>query len=286
MGNNKHFATRMFGDLRRSHLRVFHSFAILLLAGGLASAQQSERVSLPDAPTAKQNDAPKKQQTQGTFKTTLEIMGKRSVFFPELATGRGPLSAHRKLELALDETIAPSRSLGSAFTSGISQARNGLPGYGQEWGGYGKRLGSSMASNATSHMFGTFLLPAMLHQDPRYFVKLHARFGGRVVYALRSLVVTRTDSGGEAFNWSGIIGSLAAEALANTYLPDAERTSGKTFSRFGIRMGFSAVGYVAKEYWPTIFKNLRMSKLVQSGQSDPGTVGPTAPSGPPVKPPQ
>jgi hypothetical protein len=257
-----------------------------LLVGGLATAQQNDRANLPDAPVAKQRISGKKQQSQGTLKTTLEIMGSRSAFFPELAIERGPLTAHRKLELALDETIAPSRSLGSAFTSGISQARNALPGFGQEWGGYGKRFGSSMASNATSHMLGTFLLPSMLHQDPRYFVRLHGSFGARAGYALRSLVVTRTDSGGQAFNWSGLLGSLMAEILANSYLPDEERTAGKTFGRFGVRTGFSAVGYLVKEYWPTIFKSLRISKLVPSEQSDPGTVRPTAPSQPPVKPPQ
>jgi hypothetical protein len=276
----------MFGNLNKSRLRALSAAAVLLMAGGLASAQQNDRANLPDAPVAKQSDNTKKQQSRGTFKTTMEIMGKRSVFFPELATGQGPLSARQKLELAVDETIAPSRSVGSAFTSAISQAHNGLPGYGQEWGGYGKRLGSSMASNASSHMIGTFLLPAMLHQDPRYFARLHASFGARVGYALKSLVVTRTDSGGSAFNWSGIIGSLGAEGLANTYLPDAEQTAGKTFQRFGIRMGFSALGYVTKEYWPSIFKSLRMSKLVPSEQSDPGTVRPTPPSEPPSKPPQ
>lgn len=276
----------MLGDFRRPGLRAVSMLAIVLMAGGLARAQERQRANLPDAPTPKQTESTKKEQRQSRpFKTTLEIMGSRSAFFPELATSRGPLSAHRKLELALDETVAPSRSLGSAFTSGISQARDGLPGYGQEWGGYGKRFGSSMASNASSHMLGTFLLPAMLHQDPRYFVRLHASFGSRVGYALRSLVVTRTDSGGAAFNWSGILGSIMAESLANSYLPDEERTAGKTFSRFGIRMGFSAVGYVAKEYWPTIFKNLRISKLAPSEDSDPGTVRPTPPAEPPTKPP-
>jgi hypothetical protein len=287
MGKNNHFGAVMLWHLKRARLRALSLSVIVLTAAGLASARQSDRASLPDAPAAKQSDTPKKQQTQsGRLKTTLEIMGSRSAFFPELATDRGPLNAHRKLELALDETIAPSRSLGSAFTSGISQARDGLPGYGQEWGGYGKRFGSSMASNATSHMIGTFLLPAILHQDPRYFVKLHGSFGTRVGYALRSLVAARTDSGGKAFNWSGVLGSLVAEGLANSYLPDEERTAGKTFSRFGIRMGFSAVGYVAKEYWPTIFKGLRISRLVPNEQSDPGTVRPSAPSRPPPQPPQ
>jgi hypothetical protein len=75
-----------------------------------------------------------------------------------------------------------------------------------------------------------------------------------------------------------------AEGLANSYLPDDERTAGKTFSRFGIRMGFSAVGYVTKEYWPTIFKSLRISRFVSSEQSDPGTVRPPRAEVPPIKP--
>jgi hypothetical protein len=136
-----------------------------------------------------------------------------------------------------------------------------------------------VASGTSSHLFGTFLLASALRQDPRYFVKLHGSTSSRVIYALRRAVVTRTDTGGEAVNWSGILGSLMAEGLANSYLPDAERTTGKTFSRFGIRIGFSMASNVVKEYWPTIFKGLRITKLVPSEGSDPGTVTP-----PPDKP--
>jgi hypothetical protein len=259
---------------------------LLLVAGGVVEAQEEpKRGNLPDAPTAKQSDTHPTQKPEKTrLKTTLEILGKRSLFFPDLATGKGPLSSGHKLELAVDESIAPSRFLASSFTAGIAQARNVLPGYGQEWGGYGKRFGSSMASGASSHLFGTFLLPAMLRQDPRYFVKFYGSTGDRVTYALRRVVVTRTDRGTGAFNWSGVIGALLAESLANSYLPDGERTTGKTFTRFGIRMGFSAASNIVKEYWPTIFKSLRISKLVPNERSDPGTVTPPMPSGPPPKP--
>ena len=208
------------------------------------------------------------------------VLGARSVFFPELAHDRRPLSSGRKLELAVDETIAPSRSLGSAFTAGIGQARNALPGYGQGWNGYGKRFGSSVASNASSHLFGTFLLPSVLHEDPRYFVKMHGGPGGRILYALERVIVTRTDDGRETFNWSGVLGGLMAEGLANSYLPDGERTTGKTFSRFGIRFGFGAMDDVIKEFWPTIFRSLRVNKIVPSRGSDPGTVTPS--DGPPT----
>ncbi len=252
----------------------------MLGAQGVALAQEPPSPSLPDAPTPKQeqNDATQKPATP--LSATIQVLGERSVFFPELAVDKGRLGPLHKLELAVDETVAPSRFLGSAFTSGIGQARNALPGYGQGWNGYGKRFGSSVASNASSHLFGTFLVPSMLHQDPRYFVKLYGTTGQRIGYALRRVVVTRTDSGGEAFNWSNVLGGLLAEALANSYLPSDERTAGKTFSRFGFRIGFGALDNVVKEYWPTIFRSMRINKLTPSERSDPGTV--TPPFGPPA----
>jgi hypothetical protein len=249
---------------------------------GVALAQQPPPPSsLPDAPTAKQDQSDAVQKPGNSpLKATIEVLGERSVFFPELAFDKGRLSARRKLELAVDETVAPSRFLGSAFTSAVGQARDALPGYGQEWSGYGKRFGSSVASSATSHLFGTFLLPSMLHEDPRYFVKLYGTTAQRIGYAVRRVVVTRTDSGGNTFNWSQVMGGLMAEALANSYLPDGERTAGKTFSRFGFRIGFGALDNVVKEYWPTIFRSLRINKLTPSERSDPGTV--TPPVGPPA----
>ena len=274
------------------HLRnLFSSLAIpitimviiIAIGGTLAMADgESRSANLPDAPTPKQQQKPSSQQSN--FKTTIGILGKRSVFFPELAFDRGPLDARQKLELAVDETIAPSRFLGSLFTSGVGQARNALPGYRQGWEGYGKRFGSSVASNASSHLFGTFLFPSILHEDPRYFVKGFGGTRSRILYALERVVVTRTDDGRNTFNWSGVLGGLMAESLANSYLPDAERTAGKTFSRYGIRVGFGAVDNVVKEYWPTIFKSLGITKLVPNEHSDPGTV--TPPVGPPAPPPQ
>jgi hypothetical protein len=276
---------------RADYLRIPASIArgliivvAMLAAQGMALAgQEPQPSSLPDAPTPKQEQsdaAPKPGNTP--LRTTIQVLGKRSVFFPELAVDKGRLGPRRKLELAIDETVAPSRFLGSAFTSGIGQARDALPGYGQGWAGYGKRFGSSVASNASSHLFGTFLVPSIAHQDPRYFVKLYGTTGQRVGYALRRVLVTRTDTGGEAFNWSNVVGGLLAEALANSYLPDGERTAGKTFSRFGFRIGFGALDNVVKEYWPTIFRSLRISKLTPSERSDPGTV--TPPVGPPAPP--
>jgi hypothetical protein len=255
--------------------------AIALVCAGKLPAQYSVPfAALPDAPIPKQDQNPNPPKVD--IKTTMHILSERSVFFPELAFDKGRLSSAKKLELAVDETIAPSRFLGSAFTAAIGQARDSLPGYGQGWGGYGKRFGSSVASNASSHVFGTFLLPSMLHQDPRYFVLLFGSLGARILYAIERQVITRTDDGRSVFNTSGILGGLMAEGLANSYLPDGERTAGKTFERYGYRVGFGALDNVVKEFWPTIFKSLRINNVIPARGADPGTV--TPPTGPPPPP--
>jgi hypothetical protein len=254
---------------------------MLLAFAEVGAAQQEPKPKvLPDAPVAKQESA--LQKHENSFHTTIEILGRPSVFFPDLAASPGPLRSGQEFKLFLDESVAPSRFLSSALGAGIGQARNSLPGYGQEMGGYGKRFGSSMATAASTHFFGTFLLPSMLRRDPRYFVVLRGGAGHRIGYALSRLVVTRTDAGGEAANWPGIIGPLLAESLANSYLPTKEQTAGGTLQRYGWRIGFIAAGNVAKEYWPTIFRSLRITKIAPGLKPDvttaPATPGGTRPS--------
>jgi len=234
--------------------------AIVLFVGMATLAQQTPTDKpLPNAPAPKQQ--PVSPKHENPLQTTVGILGRHSIFFPDLATSPGPLLRLQKLELAADKSGAPSRFLSSSLGAGIGQARDSLPAYGQEWGGYGKRFGSSMASGATTEFFGTFLFSSLLRRDPRYFVLLRGRPLHRIGYGISRLAVGRTDSGKEAFNWPGILGPLFAEGLANSYLPEAEQTPGRTFQRYGVRLGFTAASNILKEYWPNIFKTLRMQKI-------------------------
>jgi hypothetical protein len=194
---------------------------------------------------------------------------RRSIFFPSIATTKGPLSTKEKFELFADESVAPSRFLSSAAGAAIGQAQNSLPGYGQGWSGYGKRFGSSMATAASTNFFGTYLISSALHRDPRYFVTLHGGLGHRIGYALSRIVISRTDEGKDAANWAGMLGPLLAESLANSYLPEKEQTAGRTFQRYGIRIGLNTASNALREYWPTIFRNLRISKLAPGTNSNP-----------------
>ena len=258
----------------------FPSCAWLILAAwiamaGNAAAQQPAGAgagtqSLPDSPQAKQQPATAApEQGAGKF---IGYMTKRSLFFPDIAASPYPLSTGRKFELFVNEAISPETILISAFGSGFEQWRDVPPGYRQGAEGYGKRFGASMATGASSNFFGTFLAASVLRQDPRFFPQGHPTFWGSVAYSARRLFVTRSDSGNNVFNASGLIGPLGGEALANTYLPRTEQTGAKTGERYGYDLAWRFAGNMFKNYWPTIFHDMGLKHL--------GVIPNPAPSGP------
>jgi hypothetical protein len=188
------------------------------------------------------------------------VLKKRSIFFPDLATSRAPLTANQKFRLFIKESIAPASLLGSAFGAGIDQATNTPSGYGQGAQGYGKRLGASLATESSKNFFGTFIIASIARQDPRFFVHGEGTFGQRIGHAISRVVVAPKDQGGYGFNWGGVIGPLGAEALANTYLPVREQTGARTMSRYGTGLAMAAGINVLKEFWPDIFKHLGLQK--------------------------
>ena len=255
----------------------------LVFVGILAAQQTPKPKDLPDAPVPKQENPPQKHENP--IHSTIGILERRSIFFPDIAASPGPLRPVQKFELFAGQSIAPSRLMSSAFGAAVGQAENSLPGYGQGMTGYGRRFGSSLATEASHHFFGSFLLASMLHDDPRYFVTMHGGVGHRIGYSLSRLVITRTDRGTQAVNWPGLLGPLFAETLANSYLPVKEQTGGRTLQRYGIRIGFIEAGNLAKEYWPTIFRSLRFTRIIPPPQASPGTSPPPTPAGTPAPPP-
>jgi hypothetical protein len=268
----------------KKQTQVLLAAALAIFASREAVGQQkSDPAELPDTPVPKQEQVAPAQKplAKNEPQNPLGLIARRSWFYPDLARTAGPLSSVEKFKLFLDTSMSPPQILASAAGAGYSEARGTLAGYGQGGQGFGNRFGSSMATDASSHFFGTFLFPSILREDPRFFLSVDGRFKARVANALRRVVVIRTDTGARKFNLPGTLGPLLAEGLANTYLPDSERTAGKTFQRFGIRIGFGAANNLLKEYWPSIFKSLRMDKFAPGLQPANPQPQPRPPSAPP-----
>jgi len=128
--------------------------AFLVGVAATASAQQQPKPQdLPDAPVAKQESA---QKRQNRVQTTIEVLERRSIFFPDIATSAGPLSVKQKFELFADQSIPPSRLLISGSGAGKDKEQISQAGHGQGKAGHGKRYGNWMDTAYWMNFLRTF----------------------------------------------------------------------------------------------------------------------------------
>jgi hypothetical protein len=188
----------------------------------------------------------------------VQVLDRKSLVFPDLATTKGRLNSWDKFQLAANNSVALS-TVGAALVGGAyGQAIDSPSGYGQGASGYGKRFASGMARSASDNLFGTFLFSSILHEDPRFYVKPGLSFKEAVKYSAVRLVRTRSDSGTPVVNYAGLLGPLAGEALANTYWPEENRGVGSTFVRYASDIGWRFGGNLLRQYWPQINRRLRL----------------------------
>jgi len=162
-----------------------------------------------------------------------------------------PITTKQKFTIATKDTFDyPSYVLAAAF-SGISQVNNSNPSFGQGLKGYARRYASAVADQDIGNFMTEAIYPSLLHEDPRYFRKVHGSVMGRLGYAATRVLVTRTDSGAWRFNSSEFLGNGTVAAIGNLYYPDA-RGFGPTMQRMGTQIGTDAISGVLKEFWPDI----------------------------------
>jgi hypothetical protein len=240
-------------------------FPLLLLSfftAGVSRAQevsrtlleQTQTVSLGQAtPTLKQAPPAESQTLEGEHPRLFWIFPTYTVTDSKSPS---PLTAHGKWRLFAKNTTDPFTFGWVAFEAGLAQANDDFPGYGQGAAGYGKRFGTGLADEAAGGFFGTFLFSSILHQDPRYYRLGRGPFKKRLGHALIRPVLTHKDSGGRAFNWSGILGSIATSSLSNAYYPEGNRGVDDTFSRVAMSIPFSMIDELLNEFGPDLQKKI------------------------------
>ena len=185
------------------------------------------------------------------------LLQSKSIVFPDISTTTEPLTVGDKFKLSVDNSISVHTITWAALGAAVGQADNSPTGWDQGWDAYAKRFGSSMARQASGEFFGTFILASALHEDPRFFPEINPTFGHSVKYSIARVFITRSDDGRNVKNFSGLIGPLMGEALANTYYPDRNRTVGDTFLRYGLDLATKAGGNMMREYWPVLYAKMK-----------------------------
>jgi hypothetical protein len=169
-----------------------------------------------------------------------------------------PLTIKQKFQLFAKETLDPFTA-GAAFTgAALSQIDNDDPKYGHGLGPYAQRFGAAVADITTQNFFSDAVMASLLHEDPRYF-RLGPEYGfwHRLGYAVSRVAITRTDSGKDSFNFSGISGMSMGIAFSNAYYPASSVNAGEVGYRFATGLVASALSNILPEFWPDIRQKFR-----------------------------
>ena len=154
----------------------------------------------------------------------------------------------------------------------INQADNSERAFGQGWGAYAKRYGTTAGDSMVENFMVGAVYPSVLHQDPRFYQSSQGGFWRRSGYAVSRIFVTRGDSGHAQFNASEIFGGATAAAIStftyhprSTYLSTptnphlfvaSDRTLSNAASVWETQLTLDTITIFVKEFWPDIHRKL------------------------------
>lgn len=242
---------------------AFRSASLFLLPIIFCWASPAQDSPLPDAPrtpasasqdgSASVPTASSPDQLQQTTRILGIIPNFRAV---SADTKLPPQSVKDKFVTASQDSFDYSSVFLPAALAAYSQATNSTPEFHQGAAGYGRYFWHSFVDQTSENYFVEFIVPALTHEDTRYYTLGKGGFLKRTGYSLSRAVITRSDSGHSTFNASEVVGAGAAAGVSNLYYPSPERTFGNTASKWGINVGVDAATFAFKEFWPDINRKL------------------------------
>jgi hypothetical protein len=220
----------------------------------LKSGEQREmpQVSLPVAPASTEVQVVVTQvelaQEQIRAEEKQRVLGVLPNFYSSYIWNAAPLTSRQKFGLGFRSIFDPTEFLGAAVVAGAQYEAGTFAGYGYGAPGYAKRFAAAYGDGAITRMIGSAILPAVLHQDPRYFYRGSGTKKSRALYAIERAVITRGDNGKAEPNYSHIGGAFLGGAISNAYHPSADRGIGLIFMNGALDTVGNAVQNLIREF--------------------------------------
>jgi hypothetical protein len=211
----------------------------------------------PTAATAAEKSQRDKAEEQLKEQEKQRVLGIVPSFNISYRTDAVSLTGMQKIRLAFRTSIDPVTFGAALLVAGYHEAANDQTGF--PWGakGYGERAGAAYLDTFSSNMIGNGLLPALLHQDPRYFRLGHGSKTHRLLYAASMAFICKHDNTGKwEPNYSNVAGNIASGALSNLYYPGKGSGVGLTITNGVIVTAEGAFGAMFQEFWPDISRKL------------------------------
>ena len=222
--------------------RICLQFGVILWAMGVAAAQNPAKEMVPDVPAAADSGSP-----------VAPVANETRQVRQEYAIG---MTAREKYTLAYRRIVSPQMPFKAALISGWELGTGtGADFPTNGWAPFARRYGYNAASISTTIFFNTAVVPALVHQDPRYFPLHHGPVKTRVRWALRSEFVGVGDDGRAMPNYANLVGLALSSIAENGFSPRESVGYGDTAKRYVIKIGVGMGLNLVREF--DIFERVR-----------------------------
>jgi len=224
---------------------------------------QGQPVPLPGAPGASVPGASASGGTQGGAQggTQIDEEQEKRIMgmlpnFRSVTAGQvvPPETTRQKLVTATEDNFDYTSLFFAGVIAADSFAMKATPEFRQGAAGYARYYWHTVADQGIENYSVELILPAITHEDSRYFAM--GREGGgfwkRAGYSLSRVAVTKKDSGGATFNASEVAGSGIASSISLFYYPTKEQTVHDGLRDWGLDITYDAITFMFHEFWPDI----------------------------------
>jgi hypothetical protein len=173
-------------------------------------------------------------------------------------SGIHPLTARQKGILAFRNTTNPYNFATIGFLSAISVASDPHSAYGPGFPGFSRNFGVAYCETAVGEFFGTFLIPAIAHQDPHYHRMPNAHYPRRILHAITQVVWAKSDYGVGMLNYSNLITTAVGDGLGNLYVPGRNKSWGSAAARYTTAIATDPIGNFVTEFLPDVARRVNI----------------------------
>jgi hypothetical protein len=172
--------------------------------------------------------------------------------------GVRPLTSEQKFRLAVRDVEDPFNLLVLTAGGGVYIATNAHNPYGPGLKGWGKIEGYSLVQDMQGEFFGTFLIPALAHEDPRYHRLGQGNISRRVLHAVLHTYVSQHDDGSLMPNYATLLNYPIGNVLANLWIPGSQVAAAPTAKRIALGIVTDPTGTLIGEFLPDVAKHIHI----------------------------
>jgi hypothetical protein len=167
-----------------------------------------------------------------------------------------PVTQRDRFDYYFKNTFSLSTLAGAAISGGYRQYRNDPVEWHQGAGGYGRRVGDSLAKSGV-RLTVRYAMAAALREDNRYIAAPSTTRRGRLWYAITQTYATHDARGHRRFSFSKVTGNAGGAAISQAWAPHSWRNGRQFGQDFALITLVHAGLNVATEFGPDLLRRIK-----------------------------